>query len=161
MRIVADGRERASGVPALLVEQGVDVEPRCLGAGDYSVGGGGVVERKTVRGLHLDLVAGRFWRQFGLVRRHAAMPYLLVEGVRLDDGPLSAAAIRGACLAAADLGVPVLRSSSPADSALWIRLLAAHRQAGARHARAAYAGRPKTPAGPVSAEAALAAVPGI
>jgi ERCC4-type nuclease len=60
MRIVVDLRERGSGVPALLIEHGVDVELRRLSAGDYAVGGGGVVERKTVRGLHLDLVTGRF-----------------------------------------------------------------------------------------------------
>ena len=161
MRVVANVRETNSGVPALLARLGVKIVLRRLSVGDYAVGGGAIVERKTVRGLHLDLVAGRFWRQLGFFRRRARLPYLLVEGVNLDDGPLTPNAIRGALLAAADQGVSLVRSSSPSDSAAWLRLLCARRQNGSPRNRAPYANRPKCSAGPAAAEAALAAIPGI
>jgi len=161
MRIVADTREQNSGVPALLVELGLDLAMKPLSVGDYGVGGGALVERKTIRGLHLDLIAGRFWRQLGVLRRRARLPYLLLEGAELDDGPLSPNAIRSAVLAVTDLGVSLVRSSSPADSALWLRLLCARRQGRAACNRAPYARRPKSAAGPLAAEAALEAIPGI
>src|SRR5919197_423124 len=154
MRVVADVRETNSGVPALLARLGVKIVLRRLSVGDYAVGGGAIVERKTVRGLHLDLVAGRFWRQLGFFRRRARLPYLLVEGVNLDDGPLTPNAIRGALLAAADQGVSLVRASWPSDSAAWLRLLCARRQNGSPRNRAPYANRPKCSAGPAGARRA-------
>jgi ERCC4-type nuclease len=85
----------------------------------------------------------------------------LIEGDNLDNGPLSRDAIRGACLAIADLGVPVLRSLHPSDSAVWLYRLASRRQQSPRRQRPAYAQRPKAEAGPHVAEAMLASVPGI
>jgi ERCC4-type nuclease len=73
--IVADERERPSGLPRLLEEQGVDVDLKRLGAGDYSLGGGAIVERKTVHGFHLDIIQGRFWWQLGQLCRSASIPY--------------------------------------------------------------------------------------
>jgi ERCC4-type nuclease len=161
MRIVADARERDSDVPRLLARAGLDVELKYLRTGDYAVGGGAIVERKTVRGLHLDLIDGRFWRQLGFLRRRARWPYLLLEGVDLDNGPIAPNAIRAAVLATGDLGVSIVRASSPRDSALWLRLLCTRRQNRSTRYRPPYAQRPKAPPGPVAAEAALAAVPGI
>ena len=159
MRVVVDIRERGSGVPEHLADRGITVEFKSLSVGDYVVGNGAIVARKTVRGLHLDLVAGRFWRQLGLLRRNARMPYLLLEGPDLDRGPLGAEAIRRACLAVIDLGVPVIRSTNAHDSALSLQLLAQRRQKGAARYRPAYAHRPKAPPGAGAAEAALSAVP--
>jgi DNA excision repair protein ERCC-4 len=161
MRIVADLRETASGVPSQLERLGFDVELTRLRVGDYAIGGGALVERKTTRGFHLDLLDGRFWRQLGQLRRAARMPYLLIEGADLDNGPLSRAGIRGACLAASDLGVAVIRSIDATDSALWLRILTARRRSPAPRSRPPYAGRPKTAGGVQSAEAALSAVPTI
>jgi ERCC4-type nuclease len=161
MRIVADAREEASGVPASLLRLGLHVEVRRLTVGDYAVGRGAIVERKTVRGLHLDLVAGRFWRQLGFLRRRTRLPYLLIEGDDIDDGPLARNAIRAALIAVADQGVSLIRSSSADESAMWLRLLCIRRQNGGARYRAPYAQRPKTPAGSAPAEAALAAIPGI
>ena len=161
MRIVVDSRERQSDVPRLLAQSDLTVEFRRLAAGDYAVGGGAVVERKTVRGLHLDLVAGRLWRQLGVLRRRARLPYLLVEGADLDDGPIGDASVRGGLLAAMDLGVPVICSKSAEESAMWLRLQARRRQTRAPSSRPAFAHRPKTDAGAHAAEAALASVPSI
>jgi DNA excision repair protein ERCC-4 len=138
---------------------GCEIEVASLVVGDYVVAHGVVVERKTVRDLHLTVVNGRFWRQIGGLRAGAARPYLLIEGTDLDAGPLAPNAVRGVCLAVVEQDVPIIRSAGPADSALWLARLA-RRSILVRPAadRPVYAQRP-APHAP--AEAALAAVPGI
>lgn len=150
-RIVADTFERDSGVVEWLAARGVRVDIARLRAGDYDVGSGVLVERKTVVDLHLSLQRGRFWRQLGDLRASARFPCLLVEGPSLDDRTTTPDAIRGACLA-------VIRSESAADSARWLRLLAA-RPSPPRD-RPVYAQRVKRPR-EHAGEAMLAAVPGI
>jgi DNA excision repair protein ERCC-4 len=159
--IIADIHERRSGVPRLLAETGVAVDVRLLEAGDYLLGGRGVVERKTVRGLHAAIISGRFWPQVRRLRTEARFPYVLVEGSDLDDGPLAPAAVRGACIALMDLGVAVIRTADVADSALWLQRLAQRRNETRVSNRPAYAQRPKRPEAAPAAEAALACVPGI
>jgi Fanconi anemia group M protein len=137
------------------------VDVKALRVADYAVGRGALVERKAVSDLHATIVEGRLWRQVGQLRRAASMPYLLVEVWDLDDGPLTAEAVRGALLAVTDLGVAVIRSADTTDSARWLRLLALRRQSPAARYRPVYAQRPKAPAGLRAAEAALSAVPRI
>jgi ERCC4-type nuclease len=158
---VADAFESPSGVPEALATLRIDVHMARLSVGDYDLGDGVLVERKTVFDLHLSLERGRLWRQVGELRARARLPYLLVEGADLDDGSLSPSAIRGACLAVAGQGVALLRSHSATDSALWLQLLA-ERIGGVRPGRdrPAYAQRLK-PSSQLVAEAMLAAVPGI
>jgi DNA excision repair protein ERCC-4 len=160
--VVADIREEFCGIPAELERLGARVAIRRLVAGDYMVGTGALVERKRVRDLHLSLVGGRLFRQLGDVRTSCRMPYLLVEGLRIDAGPLPVNAVRGALLAAADLGVTVLRSESADDSALWLLRLAARRQRSDTHrnGRPLYAQRPQARPDHVP-EAILAAIPTI
>ena len=129
--------------------------------GDYEVGDRAIVERKTARGLHFAIVKGTFWPQLGRIRRVARFGYLIVEGEDLDDGPISPAAIRGACIAAMDLGIQIVRSRDIADSARWLHRLVERRAAWEHRSRPTYAQRPKREAGVPAAEAALAAVPGI
>jgi DNA excision repair protein ERCC-4 len=159
--IVADTFERESGVVEALRARGVQVELRQLRVGDYELGAGVLVERKTVFDLHLSLERGRFWRQVGELRRAARLPYLLVEGLDLDRGSIPPAAIRGACLAVIGQGVPVLVSRDASDSAMWLRLLGMRiGDVALGRDRPAYTQRLKPPLELVS-EAMLAAVPGI
>lgn len=163
VRIVVDVHEEQSGIPATLArELGADVELASLPAGDYAVGSGTLVERKRVRDLHSAVLKGRLWSQLGKLRAAAAFPYLLVEGSDIDRGPLHANAVRGACLAAIDQGIALLRSGQPRDSALWIHRLAVRCQRTEVPAeRPPYAERPKARGTREAAEAVLAAVPGI
>ena len=107
-RIVVDRFERESGVPDALEAQGVAIELQPLRVGDYELGSGVIVERKTVADLHLSLERGRLWRQIGELREAARLPYLLVEGCDLDRGSLRPTAIRAACLAVIGQGVPLV-----------------------------------------------------
>jgi len=155
--VVADVFERGSGIPATLQRLGARVSVEPLTAGDYRIGGGIVVERKTVADLHGSLGRGRLWAQVGKIRDEAVTPILLVEGDDLDAGPRHPNAVRGALLAIFELGVGVLWSRDPADSALWLHRLAV------RHARKASASRPlvASEAPPAPGVEVLASVPGI
>jgi ERCC4-type nuclease len=160
-RILADAFEAESHVPDHLRRAGLDVRMTRLAVGDYALGSGVLVERKSVTDLHLSLVRGRLWSQVGGIRANARLPYLLVEGDDLDRGPVSPEAIRGACLAVLGQGVAIIRSRDAGDSALWLRLLAA-RVHGTRLSRdrPSYAQRLK-PRDELVGEAMLAVVPGI
>ncbi|HKI91152.1 MAG TPA: ERCC4 domain-containing protein [Gaiellaceae bacterium] len=126
--IVADVFEEGSGVPVSLQRLGAQVVVEPLSAGDYRISGGALVERKTVADLHGSLGRGRLWSQIGRVRDAAALPFLFVEGADIDDGPRHPNAIRGCLLAIADLGVAVVRSRDPADTAQWLHRLAVRQQ---------------------------------
>jgi Fanconi anemia group M protein len=160
-RIVADAYERRSGVLEALLGRGVEVEIARLPVADYDLPAGILVERKTIADLHVTLQRGRFWRQVAELRKHARLPYLLIEGGNLDRGPIAANAIRGACLAVIGQGVPIISSRNSADSAAWLHLLAL-RGNGMRlpRDRPAYSQRLKPPSAQVK-EAMLAVVPGL
>jgi ERCC4-type nuclease len=158
-RIVVDWWERQSGMPEALAALGVDVVVSHLDAADYDLGGGVLVERKTVVDLHLSLQRGRLWRQLDELRLAARLPYLLAEGVSLDIGSLSRRAVRGVCLAVMGLGIPVIRTDDVGDSALWLSVLARRRNGRRpRRDRPVYAQKLKPGRVP---EAMLTAVPGI
>jgi hypothetical protein len=110
----------------------------------------------------LDPEKGRLWPQLGKLRAACSFPYLLVEGTDIDRGPLHHKPVRGACLAVIDQGVALLRSGYQRDSALWIHRLAVRCQEVEPAAdRPAYAQRPRPKPGDETAEAMLAAVPGV
>jgi len=160
-RIVADVHERASGLPHALRARGAVVDVAPLTAGDYDVSSGCLVERKTVRDLHESLRRGRLWAQIAVLRRTARVPYLLVEGAALGDGPLADDQVRGACLAVLAQGVAVLRSADRNESASWLVLLASRRQRRrVSRDRPTFAQRLQSSAG-TAPQAMLAAVPGI
>jgi Fanconi anemia group M protein len=155
--VVADVFEQGSGVPAALGRLGARVTVEPLPAGDYRIAGGILIERKTVADLHGSLGRGRLWAQVGSIRDMAVTPLLLVEGDDLDTGPRHPNATRGALLAIGELGVGILRSRNPADSALWIHRLVLRQARKARARNRPEHARISSPPG----LAVLAAVPGI
>lgn len=124
LTITVDVQERRSAVPAALAEMGVEVAMATLPVGDYAIGGR-VVERKSIADLHHSLVDGRIWGQVRALRRDPRRAYLLAEGADLDDGSVPARPLRGALLKIMDNGIGLIRTSSPEDSAVWLRVLAA------------------------------------
>jgi ERCC4-type nuclease len=152
--VVVDTRERESRLLDALHRLEVPTALRRLEVGDY-IAGSAIVERKSVRDLHLSVINGTFWPQIGRLSRAKRHPFLLVEGPDLDAGPLHPASVRGAILAVGELGIRVIRSADPGDSALWLKVLAGRERSRHRGPRV-YARRFATPA-----EAMLAAVPGI
>jgi DNA excision repair protein ERCC-4 len=162
LEIVADVHERASGIPSTLERLGARVTIRSLTRGDYVVGPGLVVERKTVVDLHLTVLRGRFWNQMYKLRG-TSRPFLLVEGrsLWLTSQGLPRDAVRGVLLTVSQLGVCVIRSEDAADSAAWMMRLAKRNLKTAAGERPVYAQRPQRHPRITSAEQALAAVPGL
>jgi ERCC4-type nuclease len=153
--------ERKCAVPGRLAGLGAVVRAARLAAGDYVVGPGTVVERKSMPDLHDSVLRGRFWGQLGKLRAASRFAYLLVEGDDLDDGPLRGNAIRGVLLATLEQRIRVLRSRDQDDSAVWIHRLAVRCQRSVgRRDRPLYA-QGRRPASDDPGEAMLAAVPGI
>jgi ERCC4-type nuclease len=151
--VIVDRRERESRLLDALRRLDVAYEIAELPIADYRVGLA-LVERKSVKDLHLSIIRGRFWPQIGRLSRTAKRPHLLVEGEDLDRGALPPASVRGALLAVGELGISVIRSSDPEDSALWLKTLGDRSQR-VRTTRT-YARRTSD-----AAETMLAAVPGI
>ena len=84
IRIVADDRERKSGIPQLLKSIGIDLETRTLPVGDYIVAPETVIERKSVRDLVSSIFDGRLFDQCSRLKEHFERPAILVEG-NLDE----------------------------------------------------------------------------
>jgi ERCC4-type nuclease len=162
LEIVADVHERASGIPSTLERLGAHVTIRSLTRGDYVLGPGSLVERKTTTDLHLTVQRGRFWNQMYKLRG-ASQPVLLVEGrsLWLSSEGLPRDAVRGVLLTVANLGVCVIRSEDAADSAAWLIRLAKRNAGTVRVDRPVYAQGPRRHPGTTPAEQALAAAPGV
>jgi DNA excision repair protein ERCC-4 len=158
LMITADVHERASQVPSLLEALGAQVDVRPLARGDYVAGPGTVVERKTVRDLHLSIMNGRFWQQMRKIRAAGTSPFLVIEGPSVFAGRVRNDGIRGAYLAVSDLGISIIHTQDACDTAAWLYRLAVRRQEGSLRARPRYAHRAKS-AGISPVEAALAAAP--
>jgi Fanconi anemia group M protein len=156
--ITADVHERPSRIPGLLEDLGAQVEIRALTRGDYVVGPGTVVERKTIRDLHLSIMNGRLWHQMRKIRAAGTSPHLVIEGVPVFAGPVRNNGVRGACLAVSDLGIAIIRTQDARDTAAWLHRLPVRRQEGSFRVQPRYIRRPRS-AGIAPGEAALAAAP--
>jgi DNA excision repair protein ERCC-4 len=78
-RIVADTREKASGIPQLLEGRGVYVQRKMLDVGDYLVGQC-VIERKTAHDFISSLYSGRLFEQAQRIAQSYRKFMLIVEG---------------------------------------------------------------------------------
>jgi ERCC4-type nuclease len=152
-----DVYERRSHMDAELRAVGMAVDVRPLPVADYQVGAI-LVERKRVKDLHLSIIGRRFWQQVARLRDASTFPYLIVEGDDIDAGALSERSVRGALLAVDELGVGVIRTTSAADSALWLAVLAARSSRQNAPHRRNRRSPPRSTPGP---EVMLSAVPGI
>ncbi|MDD2603242.1 MAG: ERCC4 domain-containing protein, partial [Desulfobacteraceae bacterium] len=127
--ITADDREAGSGViEALEALEGVQVRVERLSLGDYQVGDQLLFERKTLADFAMSVIDGRLFRQAVRLANASRRGALLLEGTGRD---LPATGVRREALTGAlvtvslILGIPVLRSRDPAESAR-VMVFAAH-----------------------------------
>jgi len=126
MHIVADHRERASGLIDRLNRQPkIQVRVANLKVGDYLIDDALTVERKQAHDFVLSIIDGRLFRQAAHLKRRAERPAILIEGnpyrTRID---IHRQSVRGAlvCLAAV-WQLPILYSTSVEDSAELLLML--------------------------------------
>ena len=120
LRIVADEREKKSGIPDLLKSIGLSVETKTLLVGDYIVASETVVERKSIRDLMSSVFDGRLFDQCSRLKEHFEYPVVLMEGNvdeidEITDNPMI---VYGALSTVAlDFKIPVIPTPSAAHTA--------------------------------------------
>jgi DNA excision repair protein ERCC-4 len=131
-RVVADERERASGVPEELSRHNVRVYFSRLPVADYVLSPEVAVERKSVRDLVSSVYDSRLFYQAARISAAYAKPYLLVEGdskevVKLAKNMKSFyGAIANVTLA---YGLRLLYTANTAETAMAIAELLNHARA--------------------------------
>ncbi len=80
LRIIADVREKKSGIPELLKSTGINIEMKSLPVGDYIVAPETIVERKSIRDLVSSIFDGRLFDQCNRLKEHFQFPIILIEG---------------------------------------------------------------------------------
>lgn len=121
VHIVADDREADSGVvEALNKLDEVRVSVRRLELGDYELDGRLLFERKTLPDLARSLTDGRLLEQGCRLAASPLCKALILEGTArtLPDGGPRREALQGALITLAlFLGIPLLRSTGPDETA--------------------------------------------
>lgn len=119
--IVADDRELASEVIAFLGGiPRVSVRIERLASGDYLADRRILFERKTLQDLARSIVDGRLFKQILRLSKSKYKPVLILEGAGKDAEGLGVRreALQGALITISlILGIPVLRSMAPSETA--------------------------------------------
>ncbi len=117
--IIADYREKMSGIPDMLAANMVHVVWKQLNAGDYLIDNAIVIERKTSSDFVQSVINGRLFNQCAGLRKSGAIPLIIIEGNPFKtQHAISAEAIKGALLSVSlSWQIPIIRSSGKADTA--------------------------------------------
>jgi len=78
--IVADNREKRSGVPGLLAEKDIDVKMAQLSVGDYMINDEIVIERKTKEDFVQSILNKHLFDQCSKLRKTRMIPLIIVKG---------------------------------------------------------------------------------
>jgi DNA excision repair protein ERCC-4 len=121
INIIADDREHKSEViKSLMGIENVEVCIRRLGIGDYQVEKRVIVERKTLKDFAISIVDGRLFKQMIRLANSTFTGVLILEGTVSDtvDMGMTRASMQGALITVSIiLGIPVLRSKAPSETA--------------------------------------------
>lgn len=125
MIIVADDRERFSGIVDLLKRADIDVIIRRLSCYDYIINNEIGVERKTGRDFLISIMDGRLFRQARVMKRKLPRPVFLIEGNPFQvDMNFSRNSIRGAIISLqVTWCIPVLFSKSKEETCQIFRFI--------------------------------------
>jgi Fanconi anemia group M protein len=131
IKVIADYRERQSGLIDSLESIGMVVSVKPLPVGDYIVSDRVCIERKTSSDFESSIISGRLFSQMARMKEAYKSPILIIE----DNGDfrLPSAVIRGAIAAVyIDYGLQVLASDGQSDTAEIIASLAKREQSPVR-----------------------------
>ena len=121
IHIIADDRECKSEVIASLLQiEDVDVCIRRLSMGDYQIDSRLIVERKTLKDFAVSIIDGRLFKQMIRLANSNSKAVLIIEGTATDTAELGMTreAMQGALITVSPiLGIPVLRSKDPSETA--------------------------------------------
>lgn len=116
--IVADNREKSSGVPRLLAEKDIDVKMAQLSIGDYMINDEIVIERKTKEDFVQSILNRHLFDQCSKLRKTRMIPLIIVEGNPFNTRHgINPEAIRGALLSVSlSWQIPIIRSTGKEDT---------------------------------------------
>ena len=121
INIIADDREPKNVVIASLLQiEDVDVTIRRLSMGDYQIDNRLIVERKTIKDFAVSIIDGRLFKQMIRLANSNSKAVLIIEGTATDTAELGMTreAMQGALITVSlILGIPVLRSKDPSETA--------------------------------------------
>jgi len=121
INITADDREHKNEViKSLMGIENVEVCIRRLSMGDYQVENRLIVERKTLKDFALSIIDGRLFKQMIRIANSTFTGVLILEGTAIDtvDLGITREAMQGALITVSlILGIPVLRSKDPSETA--------------------------------------------
>jgi ERCC4-type nuclease len=128
IHIIADDRECKSDVIELLLEiENVELDIRRLSVGDYQIGSRVIVERKTLNDFAISIIDGRLFKQMIRLANSNSIGVMLLEGTARDtvDIGMTREAMQGALITVSMiLGIAVLRSKDPSETAKLIVFIA-------------------------------------
>jgi Fanconi anemia group M protein len=131
--IIADWRERISGIPRALSEKGLEVKLQRLEIGDYLLTSRIAVERKTMVDFIQSIFDKRLFAQVGALRATYSSPILLIERCATPCREIHPEALRGALLyVALRTRIPILHTENAGDTVEMLFAMAklVHREAG-------------------------------
>lgn len=121
IHIIADDRESKSEVIESLMQiENVVVSISRLSMGDYQVDNRLIVERKTIKDFAISIIDGRLFKQMIRLANSNSKSVLILEGMVSDKAELGMTreALQGALITVSlILGIPVLRSKDPSETA--------------------------------------------
>jgi len=128
LNIIADDRECKSDViESLLKIENVEVDIKRLAIGDYQINNRVIVERKTLKDFAISIIDGRLFNQMVRLANSKSQGVLILEGTAGDsvDIGVTREAMQGALITVSlIIGIPVLRSRNPAETAKLIIFIA-------------------------------------
>ena len=121
INIIADDRECKSDVIMSLSEiENVDISIHRLSVGDYQIDNRLIVERKTLKDFAVSIIDGRLFKQMICLANSNSDGVLILEGTSRDmvEIGITREAMQGALITVSlILGIPVLRSKDPSETA--------------------------------------------
>lgn len=125
IKIIADYREKTSGVPELLIQKNAEVCFANLAIGDYIINNQIIVERKSSEDFIQSIINNRLFEQCSKLKRKDERVLVLVEGNpyktrhRIDEQ-----SVRGALLSVmVSWQIPVIYSKHTKDSVELLMML--------------------------------------
>jgi ERCC4-related helicase len=130
LKIIADFREKASGVIKDLMEQGVQVELKQLESADYVCSSDCGIEFKTAEDFIDSLIDGRLLEQLKGLRQVYQKPIILVQGGDIYSvRNVHPNAVRGLLATiTVNFEIPILFTKTPKDSANMLIAIARREQ---------------------------------
>lgn len=121
IRVIADDRERSGEIISAFSRiKNVSFSVKRLSVGDYLVDNRLVFERKTLNDLAVSIIDGRLFKQMIRLARSHYKAVLILEGTGKDltNMGIRREALQGALITVnLILGIPILRSKDPSESA--------------------------------------------